>query len=124
MSKDKNGQAPKVQKAKLFEKHVIDKMVDEAARKSLGTLLDVLLPLYAGTTMTRQPGSMRIAPDGGTWRVTIECPTEGLQTQVNVDSLANLLVDVEKLLASGVVRWGLSWSKRKKNLPTIDDLIQ
>lgn len=119
-----NGKKPKAMKAKLFDKVKPDKMKDDAAKKEMPNLLDVLLPIWEGSTMLRQPGRLSISPDGGSWRVTVECPTEGLQTVLMTDSLPTLLIDVEKLLASGSARWGMSWQRRKKNLPTIDDLIQ
>lgn len=121
---DVPGKKPKAVKAKIFEKVKPEKIADPEAKKMLPTLLDVMLPIWDGNTMLRQPARMSIQPDGATWRVTIECPTEGLQTVLCVDSLSALLVDVEKMLASGQAHWGMSWQRRKKNLPTIDDLIQ
>ena len=114
---------PVPQRAKLLAKLTQDQIKDEAAKKAMPNLLDVLLPIWKDGTMVRQPGRMSIVPDGGFWRVTIEAPTEGLQTTLNCDSLASILGEVEKLLADGTARWGLSWSRRKKNLPVIDDLI-
>lgn len=119
-----NKKRPGPQAAKTLQKVSVDTLTDPEAKKTLPTLLDVLLPIYRDGTMTRQAGRMTISPDGSSWRVAIDCPTEGLQCVLMIDSLQTLLADCEKLLASGVVRWGQSWSRRKKSLPVIDDLIQ
>jgi len=97
---------------------------DDASKKAIPGLLDVMLPIWKDSIMTRQPAKMMISADGGSWRCTIECPTEGLQATFMLDSLATLLVEVDAILQSGKTSWGMSWQRRKKHLPTIDDLIQ
>jgi len=119
----KNGK-PRPRACKTLEKVSPEIVKDASAKKETPLLLDVLLPIWEGSVMLRQPGRLTIGPDGGSWRVTIECPTEGLQAVFMVDSLSTLLRDVETLLASGKTHWGLSWQKRKRHSPTIDDAIQ
>lgn len=119
----KNGK-PKARPCKALSKISPETVKDDKAKKELPILLDVLLPMWEAGIMTRQPGRMSIRPDGGSWQVTLEAPTEGVQAVFMCDSLSTLLVEVEAVLASGRTHWGMSWQKRRKNLPTIDDVIQ
>jgi len=114
---------PAPRAAKTLQKVSVAILKDDLAKKALPTLLDVLLPIYEDGTMTRQPGRLSIVPDGGSWRLTIECPTEGLQATLMLDSLPTLFDESERLLAGGSVRWGESWKKRRKALPEIDAVI-
>lgn len=115
---------PIPQAAKSLSKVALTILKDEAAKKEMPVLLDVLLPIWQDGVMVRQPGRLSITPDGGHWRCTIECPTEGLQTTLLLDQLPSLLQALDAALASGKMPWGMSWQRRKKSLPVIDDLIQ
>jgi len=122
-----NGQQkkkPVPRAAKLLAKFRPDVPKDDLAKKETPTLLDVMLPIFEDGIMVRQPGRMTILADGGSWRVSIEAPTEQLQAVLMVDSLATLQAELERMLASGGVKWGMSWAKRKKSLPTIDAPLQ
>ena len=124
MSESNGKKKPGPQPAKLLAKVAFTSLKDDAAKKEIPSLLDVLLPIWQDSVMTRQPATMMITPDGGHWRCTITCPTEGLQATFLVDSLPALLKDVDAILASGKTAWGMSWQRRKKSLPVIDDLLQ
>jgi len=124
---EQNGQTKKKAQpraAKLLSKFRPDCPKDDTAKKACPNLLDVLLPIYEDGVMVRQPGRLSVSADGGSWRVSIEAPTEQLQTVLMIDSLATLQEEVERLLASGTVKWGMSWKKRKNSLPTIDAPVQ
>jgi len=126
MSEPTNGQKkkPKAEAAKLLRAFKETTPADERAKKATPNLLDVLLPIFRDGVCTRQGGRLSVSADGGSWRVSLECPTEGLATIILVDSLATLQDELEAVLASGRARWGLSWDRKKKNLPRIDDLVQ
>lgn len=119
----KNGK-PKARPCKVLAKHVQQTIKDDLAKKSTPMLLDTLLAAWEGNVMVRQPARLSLVDDGGSWRVTIECPTEGQAATFMCDSLATLLGELETMLASGKTHWGLSWQRRKKNLPTVDEYIQ
>jgi hypothetical protein len=124
MSDANNNKKPKPQPAKTLAKVAFVSLKDDAAKKQMPALLDVLLPIWQDNVMVRQPAILKITPDGGHWRCVIECPTEGLQAQFMCDSLSTLLGDLDALLSSGKTAWAMSWQRRKKSLPVIDDLIQ
>jgi hypothetical protein len=115
---------PKVQTAKILRDLKFANPADEEAKKAYPNLYEILCPVWREGAMVRQAGRMTLKPDGSAWRVSFECPTEGLQTSMVVEHLGTLWADVEKLLASGKCHWGLTWAKQKKNLPVVDDLIE
>jgi len=121
---DEPKKKPSPQRAKIFEKIRFEALKDPKAQKETPALLDVLLPIFRDGVLVRQPGRLAIQADGMAWRVRIECPTELLETVVACDSLLTLLQELEVALTSGKLHWGQSWSARKKNLPTIDAVVQ
>ncbi len=115
---------PKVVSAKLLTSVKFAVPADKDGIKAYPNLYDLLVPKWDGSVCTRQAGRLSVKPDGGAWRVSIECPTEGLQTSFVVDNLTNLLADAEKIVTQSQCHWALTWSRRKKNMPTIESLIE
>jgi hypothetical protein len=115
---------PKVESATLLAKVKFLNPADPEDKKALPNVADLLCPRWKDGTLVRQAGRLTIKPDGAAWRVSIECPTEGLQTSFLVDSLHNLFSDAEKFLSQGKAHWALTWTRQKKNVPTIEDLIE
>jgi hypothetical protein len=115
---------PRVDVAPILKDLKLSNPDDKEDLKQLKTLVSLLLPKYHEGKMTRQPGRISIVPDGGHYRVTIEAPTEGLQTVFYVDNLHNLVADAENLVSQGKAQWGLTWARRKKNMPTIESAIE
>lgn len=115
---------PRVETAKILQNVKFINPTDKEGIKCYPTIYDLLCPRWKEGTLVRQAGRLTIKADGGAYRVSIECPTEGLQTSLIVDNLPNLFADAEKLLSQGQCHWALTWSKQKKNQPTIEDLIE
>lgn len=111
---------PKAEKAKVLERVTFCLPDDESGLALFPNVYDLLTPRWKDGVITRQPGRLTLKPDGSSWRVSIECPTEGLQTTVVVKSLESALSEVEDLVTSNKAHWGLTWALQKKNLPTID----
>lgn len=124
MSEANNKKKPGPEASKLLKNVAFATLKDDKGKKELPALLDILLPIWREGVMTRQPARLTIQPDGGHWRATIDCPTEGVMATFLLDNLPDLLKAVDDLLASGKAQWAMSWIKRKKHLPTIDDIIQ
>jgi len=116
-------QKPKARVAKSLQGVIVKLLKDDAAKKATPTLLDLLLPMYEGNSCVRQPGRLSIVAEGGAWRVSIECPTEGVQTSIMVNSLDSIQEELEAVLRDHKAHWGPSWKVRKKNLPTIDGSV-
>jgi hypothetical protein len=110
--------------AKVLESVTFQLPDDAGGQVMYPNLFDLLTPRWEGSVMTRQAGRMSIKPDGSMWRVSIECPTEGLQTSFCVRMLDTLFAEAEKHVSSGTAHWGLTWAKQKKHLPVIDSPIQ
>jgi hypothetical protein len=115
---------PKVEAASILKSLKFGNPVDKDGRKMYPTLYDLLCPRWQDGVLVRQAGRLTIKADGAAYRVSIECPTEGLQTSVVVDNLPNLLADTEKLVSQGQCHWALTWARQKKNLPTIEALLE
>ena len=97
---------------------------DEAGQVLFPTLWDLLTPRWKDGKLTRQAGRLSLKPDGSSWRMSIECPTEGLQTSLLIKSLESALAEADAHCASGKAHWGLTWALQRKNLPTIDKAIE
>jgi hypothetical protein len=86
-------------------------------------ILDLLLPRWRGNTMTRQAGRLSIRVEGAGFRVTLDCPTEGLLTHIHVASLADLLKTVEDHVSKGRANWQPNYETQKRGRPVIDDVL-
>lgn len=97
---------------------------DSIARKDYPTLYACLTAVYDGPTLIRQAGKLTVRPVGAHWEVSIECPGERLVARIVLLTLIGLLENVELALSSGSLQWSPGWSKDKKRLPSVDDLVQ
>jgi hypothetical protein len=115
---------PKPERARVLE-HVTFALPDDETGKTLfPNLFDLLTPRWKDGAVTRQEGRLSLKPDGSSWRVSIECPTEGLQTSFVVHSLETLLCEAENHVSGKSCHWGLTWNLKKKNLPVLDSSIK
>lgn len=87
---------------------------DPEAASQYPLFTDLLLPRYEGDACTRQGGVVRIRANGTCWLVSIECPSEGVQTVLALSSLHDFCVQVEKALGSGTLNWSETWEVQKK----------
>lgn len=113
-----------VECADILKGVTMDHFQDDNGRKLFPTLHDLLSPRWKDTVMTRQGARLTVRVDAGNLRVTIDCPTEGLVSSFMIESLDELLPTLERVLANGQAKWGLSYGRAKKNLPTIDKALQ
>lgn len=123
MSKSKK-EKPKAVVASFLKDAVNARMDDQHSLETLPALMEVLLPVYDGKTLIRQPGRLTIKPEGPRWIITVDCPTEVLQCRFTTNVLAFALRDINEGIADGHVLWLPGYSKSKKPLPTIDEIIQ
>lgn len=123
MSKSKK-EKPKAQIASFLKDAVNARLDDQDSLEALPALMECLLPVYDGKELVRQPGRMTIRPEGPCWLITLDCPTEVLQARFSAASLVNAFLDLNSAINDGHLVWLPGWSKTKKKLPTIDELIQ
>jgi len=119
-----NSKKPPIERARCLENLTLDSFQDSVGKEKYPILHDLLSPRWVENRMTRQGARLTVKVDGGCVRVSIECPTEGVQTSFMLDTLNDLSKSIELHLAAGDVRWGLTWARLKKNLPTIDGAVQ
>jgi hypothetical protein len=103
-----------VVRAKALEGISLQAPDDSAAEKTYPLLTDLLLPRFDDDKCTRVGASLRLRSQGSCWLVTIECPTEGVQTAIGVLTLVDVLTVVECALAAGDCNWGENWATAKK----------
>ncbi len=108
----------------LLKDAALARIDDQPSREKLPTLMEVMLPVFDGSTLIRQGGKISIVPEGAHWRITLDCPTEVLTCRFVTNQLWQALTDAEEMLSKGIAVWSPGWSRNKKKLPTIDDLIQ
>lgn len=118
-----NNGKQKPQKAKVLEAITFVNVDDDGGRHLYPNIFDLLTPRWVDGQVVRQAGRLTLKPDGSSWRVSIECPTEGLQTTLVVRSLETMMPEVEDHVTSGKAHWGLTWALQRKNLPTIEKRV-
>jgi len=115
---------PKVEVARCLTNIKFSNPVDEAAKKEYPNLYDLLCPRWKDGALVRQPGRLTLRVEGGSYVVSIECPTEGVQTSILAHSLASVLSDLESSIKANLCNWVPTWARRKKFSPSVDDLIE
>ena len=111
---------PSVERADIFSGAHVGVWFDDAAKKTLPNLFDCLSARWRDGKCTRQAGRLRFSFNTGCLVVTLECPTEGLQTSLWVNSLTTALEEFESYLVGGKVNWALTYQNAKKHLPTVE----
>jgi hypothetical protein len=97
---------------------------DEVGRKEYPVLSKLFYPQYVDGVLTRQRARIGVREDDGVIRVSLTLPTEKRETFWETDSLYGLWEGLEAFLSSGKAKWKKQWTPGKKDLPTIDDLVQ
>jgi len=97
---------------------------DEAAKKQFPLLYDLLCPVWVDGRCQRVPAKLTLRVDSGCYFISLECPTEGLQTTLVVWTLLGLWEELEKALKDNLCNWGATWEKKKRFTPRVDDLIE
>lgn len=123
MSKSKK-EKPKPFVPEFLRDAVNARMDDQEAMLALPQLLDALLPVYEGSALIRQAGKLTIKPEGAHWIVQVDCPTEVLVGRIVCSTLGECLSSLNAAIGNRTVVWSPGWSKSKKALPTVDELIK
>lgn len=87
---------------------------DDEAASQYPLLIDLLLPRYEGEQCTRQGATVRIKANGTCWMVSIECPSEGMQTALGLSTLHDFCAQVERQLGGSQLNWAETWQVQKK----------
>lgn len=74
-----------------------------------------LAPVFKDDKCVRESGSIRLVIAGGWYRVTVQAPSEGVQTTITVTSLVDLLEAVESALRGGETPWVPDYNSVKKH---------
>jgi hypothetical protein len=112
-----------VERAAIFNGHNPLTLEDPEALALYPNVCDVLLPKWKAGAQTRQRGKVTIVPLGAAYRVTVDCPTEVLETSVMLATLIDVLGQLEAFLASGKAVWTPGYQKHRKALPTVDAVV-
>lgn len=97
---------------------------DDAAGDRWPNLLSVMYPQTMDGKPVRLPGSLSVAVNGGYYIVTVRCPSEGLDTRLVVETLVDLLDQVERHVSSPVCVWLPDWNSTKKIRRSLDKPVQ
>lgn len=88
---------------------------DAEAVKRWPNLVACLYPLWREGKCIRQAGGLRIRLVGCYYQATLSCPTEGVETDLVVETLVDLLDALERLLASHKAVWRPDFYHTKKS---------
>lgn len=117
MSKKSNG---KVETAKCLAGLNVVMLQDDAGKTACPTLVDLLSGRWRDGNMTRQPGKLTMRQEGSGWLVTIDCPTEGVQARIRLQTLLNVAEQIETLVSSGHCQWTPDYISQRKARPRVD----
>lgn len=94
---------------------------DDEAVKAYPVLMSLLLPRHNATKrLTREAGGLTVKIDGSVYRISVTCPTEGLQCVLVTDSLIDLLGQLELALAGPSVAWTPTYDSKKRSRRDLD----
>jgi hypothetical protein len=97
---------------------------DQEGQALYPTLFDLMSPRWSGLTPTRQAARVNLRMEGSVFRLTIDCPTEGLMCVLHFNSIVELFRQAETVLASGKAVWSPNYEMQKRYRPVIDEVIQ
>lgn len=83
------------------------------------TLLDLLSPRFRDGRCTRQGSRLSLKVEGAFFRMSIDCPTEGVMCSMVVGSLYNILNDFERHVAGADACWVPNFDAQKKARPVV-----
>lgn len=93
---------------------------DEEGMKAYPTIFDLLMPRFKDGRLTRASGSIGIGVTGSLFRVTLRCPTEGLETVWVTDCLKDLFKRLEAYLVSSKAAWTPTYENQKRARQALD----
>jgi|SRR5215475_1654223 len=88
---------------------------DSEALKAWPNVVACLYPLWREGKCIRQAGALRVRLVGCYYCVTLSCPTEGVETDLVVETLVGLFDALEGLLSSGKAVWRPDFYHTKKS---------
>jgi hypothetical protein len=98
---------------------------DDEGSKEYPTLLRLLMPLYNDKKrLIREAGSFRVSVDGSLFRVSFECPTEGIQTTMMTPTIMELLTSLEVHLSDPQSDWPQTYAAKKRARRGLDKSIE
>jgi len=119
---------PKPRKLATVEGVIVDTPLiphDEKSELTMPMLWHYLMPQYEGRQMLRQPGYIRTGIDGQLFKTSICLPTEKCQFILRTTTLVGIMEELElQLQLKKLIQEPLIDFRKKKALPTIDDLLK
>lgn len=123
MSRKKKNNVPNIDVPTFLRDAASARLDDPDSKARWPHVYDVLVPRWEGITQTYSGGRLTIQVDGASWRLSVDIATALISTSLHVITLTEALDKLELALSEDQLFWGPSWSKRKKKLPTLDDVI-
>lgn len=94
---------------------------DDAFVKEYPTLAQLLYPKFVEEKhLSREPGIVSIKIDGSLYRVSIICPTEGLQAVFGLTTLIDLLTQLEVMASDPATDWTPTYDRKKRQRRRLD----
>ena len=98
---------------------------DSQGHHDYPTLMQLLQPRYDDERqLTREPGSIRVSIDGSLYRISLECPTEGVQTMFATDTISEMLLQLEEHCNSSKSVWTPTWNAKKRARRGLDRSLE
>lgn len=109
----KNGK-PRAERADCLSKLGDLLPCDIEGKQLYPTLTDLLTPRFKDGVLTRLGSKLSIRVDGSCYVVVVDCPTEGVQAVVSLETLHTMLEEIERYVSSGRAVWSMNYESRKK----------
>jgi hypothetical protein len=88
---------------------------DDVAAREWPTLMQLLLPRFDDKRrLTREAGVISIRVDGPLFRVSVVCPTEGVQAVLGTTSLMQLMEQLELFVGDPLTSWVPTYESKKR----------
>lgn len=93
---------------------------DEAFAVQFPILHQLMMPVYEEKKLLREPGIIGVRVDGSLFRMTVICPTEGVQTVMETSSILNILEQLERHAAAPGTTWTPTFDSKKRSRRGLD----
>jgi len=121
--KKKDSDKPNIDVPEFLRDAVTARLDDPDTRSRWPRLYDVMVPKFEGTKQTWGGGRLSVRCEGASWIVSIEVAQAQLSSTMHCVSLTTAFDVIERCLEEDTLFWGPSWQKRKKKLPTLDEVV-
>lgn len=98
---------------------------DDQSAKQWPVLMSLLMPKFNDKgKYTREPGVLSVRIDGSVFRISVVCPTDGVQTVLELTSLFDLFTQIEQHVSRSSTVWVPTYDAKKRAGQKLKSLLE